>query len=126
MAFSKKELFSLLPQLVSERARALLHPARVEIFLFLAEHGETIFDDLHKLIPLAQPTLSQHLRHLVRHKLLFVREKSPHTYYSLNPHESSILMLVLEVFVQRCGELGVRASDLDRTGEDFAATDEEE
>ena len=89
----------LFHQQVAHVSTALSHPARVQIVLHLAAHGETRFDDLLQRLPLQQPTVSQHLRILMEHNLLFVREEIPHTLYRLNPVEGRKAMLVLTGFL---------------------------
>jgi DNA-binding transcriptional ArsR family regulator len=64
MATSKKEEFSKRDQLVSEYAKVFSHPARVAILRMLARKGTCICGDLVEVLPLAQSTVSQHLREL--------------------------------------------------------------
>jgi DNA-binding transcriptional ArsR family regulator len=64
MAMSKKEEFSKKDQLVAEFAKAFSHPARVAILRTLARKGTCICGELVEVLPLAQSTVSQHLREL--------------------------------------------------------------
>ncbi|MBW8887645.1 MAG: winged helix-turn-helix transcriptional regulator [Fibrobacteres bacterium] len=64
MAMSKKEEFSKKDQLVAEFAKVFSHPARVAILRTLARKGTCICGDLVEVLPLAQSTVSQHLREL--------------------------------------------------------------
>jgi len=64
MAVSKKEEFSKKDQWVAEFAKVLSHPARVAILRTLARKGTCICGELVEVLPLAQSTVSQHLREL--------------------------------------------------------------
>lgn len=64
MALARKEDFDRKEVDVSEFAKALAHPARIAILSFLAEKKECICGDLVIDLPLAQSTVSQHLKAL--------------------------------------------------------------
>ncbi len=64
MALARKEEFSRKENDVSEFAKALAHPARLAILIALAEKRECICGDLVLDLPLAQSTVSQHLKAL--------------------------------------------------------------
>ena len=55
---------------LSQFARALGHPARVAILKVLAERGECICGEIVDIVPLAQSTVSQHLRELRKSGLI--------------------------------------------------------
>lgn len=64
MAINKKEAFA--PELLemAEFAKALSHPARIAILQTLAEKQMCICGDIVEIMPLAQATVSQHLKEL--------------------------------------------------------------
>lgn len=64
MAFARKEEFSRREINVADFAKALAHPARIAILTTLAEKQECICGDLVVDLPLAQSTVSQHLKAL--------------------------------------------------------------
>lgn len=64
MALARKEEFQKKEIDVSEFAKALAHPARIAILTTLAERRECICGDLVLDLPLAQSTVSQHLKAL--------------------------------------------------------------
>ena len=64
MALARKEEFSRKENDLSDFAKALSHPARVAILMALAEKKECICGDLVLDLPLAQSTVSQHLKAL--------------------------------------------------------------
>lgn len=112
MAFSKKEHFNLLPQLVASMSKPLSHPARVKITMYLLEHGETRFKEFRNLIPLHETTISQHMRVLLRNNLVLVYAKGPYTYYSLNPEQFKKHILVMQKFLDELIARGIDPQDL--------------
>ena len=64
MAVSKREEFAPKDQKVAELAKALAHPARVAIVRELARRGTCVCGALVDVLPLAQSTVSQHLKEL--------------------------------------------------------------
>ena len=64
MAFHKKEEFGKKEQELAEFAKALSHPARIAILKVLAQRNECICGDIVDTLPLAQSTVSQHLKEL--------------------------------------------------------------
>lgn len=118
MAFSRKEVFTLLPQLVAGMSKPLGHPARVQIIFYLLEHGDTRFRDLVAMLPLSGPTVSQHLRLLRRSKMVDVHEETPHTLYDVNRDQFRKHILVMQEFLRQLERYGIDVSGLDRSGED--------
>ena len=66
-------------------ARALSHPARVAIVRHLAERGTCICGEIVSLLPLAQATVSQHLKVLKEAGLVQGEVDGPRTCYCVNP-----------------------------------------
>ena len=64
MAFQKKEEFSLKEQSLAAIAKALSHPARIAILNVLAKKNQCICNEIVEVLPLAQSTVSQHLKEL--------------------------------------------------------------
>jgi DNA-binding transcriptional ArsR family regulator len=64
MGVSKAALFSPNQNAVAARLKALSHPARVAILEFLLNKNACICGDLVNELPLAQPTISQHLKEM--------------------------------------------------------------
>lgn len=60
-----KEIISVSDQEVVARfAKALAHPTRIEILVFLASQDSCFFGDIHDELPIAKSTVSQHLKEL--------------------------------------------------------------
>ncbi len=64
MAVARKEEFTRREISLADFAKALSHPARLAILMTLAEKKECICGDLVVDLPLAQSTVSQHLKAL--------------------------------------------------------------
>lgn len=84
MASPKTELFSSEYSALAGFVGALAHPARIAIIGILQERGEACCGDLVAALPLAQPTISQHLRCLREANLLNQRNCGTKIFYSLN------------------------------------------
>lgn len=70
---------------LSALARALSHPARVAIVRHLAARGTCVCGEIVDVMPLAQATVSQHLKVLKEAGLVQGEVDGPRTCYCLNP-----------------------------------------
>ena len=70
---------------LAELARALSHPARVAIVRYLAARGTCICGQIVDVLPLAQATVSQHLKVLKEAGLVQGEVDGPRTCYCVNP-----------------------------------------
>lgn len=66
MSITKAELFNKKQKRIAELAKAMAHPARIAILELLAERSSCICGDITDELPLAQSTISQHLKALKR------------------------------------------------------------
>jgi ArsR family transcriptional regulator, arsenate/arsenite/antimonite-responsive transcriptional repressor len=66
-------------------ARALSHPARVAIVRHLAQAGTCICGQIVQVMPLAQATVSQHLKVLKEAGLVQGEVDGPRTCYCVSP-----------------------------------------
>lgn len=64
MAVNKKSEFTAKEQKIASFAKALSHPARVAILKAIAQRGVCICGEIVEVLPLAQSTVSQHLKEL--------------------------------------------------------------
>jgi len=64
--------------------KALADPKRFQMFKVIAAAGELSCSQIGRRFPLAQPTISHHLKILYDASLLQVREKGPLHYISVN------------------------------------------
>ena len=70
---------------LAELARALSHPARVAIVRHLATRGTCVCGQIVDVLPLAQATVSQHLKVLKEAGLVQGEVDGPRTCYCVNP-----------------------------------------
>ena len=64
MGATKTEHFTNKQNAIATMAKALGHPARIAIFEYLLKVDTCICGDIVNELPLAQPTISQHLKEL--------------------------------------------------------------
>ena len=84
MAFHKKEEFSIKEQSLANFAKALSHPARIAILGVLAKKNECICGEIVEVLPLAQSTVSQHLKELQKAGLIKGETDGPRSCYCIN------------------------------------------
>ena len=84
MAIHKKESFTQKEQELAEFAKALAHPARIAILKVLAQHNECICGEIVEVLPLAQSTVSQHLKELKNAGLINGTVDGPRSCYCIN------------------------------------------
>ena len=84
MAYRKDVEFTEADQRLAETAKALSHPARIAILRVLAERGTCICGELVDELPLAQSTVSQHLKALKEAGLIQGEIEGPRTCYCID------------------------------------------
>lgn len=81
----------------AEIAKALGHPARIAILKILAARTTCFCGDITNMLPLAQSTVSQHLKTLKSAGLITGEIEGVRTCYCLNPEGIRELQSVLSV-----------------------------
>ena len=84
MAFHKKEEFTVKEQELAAFAKAMSHPARISILKILAQRNECICGEIVDVLPLAQSTVSQHLKELKEAGLINGSVDGPRSCYCIN------------------------------------------
>jgi len=84
MAIHKKEAFTQKDQDLANFAKSLAHPARIAILKVLAQHNECICGEIVEVLPLAQSTVSQHLKELKNAGLINGTVDGPRSCYCIN------------------------------------------
>ena len=84
MAVNKKQEFSTAAIELSEFAKALSHPARIAILQTLAEKQMCICGEIVEVLPLAQATVSQHLKELKNAGLITGEIEGVRSCYCIN------------------------------------------
>jgi len=82
---NKSDQFPAQLKHLSGLAKALAHPARLQILRLLAECNTCITGDLVDRLPLAQATVSQHLIELKKAGFIRGEIRGPRTCYCLDP-----------------------------------------
>lgn len=85
MAVTKAKLFNKQQKRSAELMKALGHPARIAIIELLAERETCICGDITEELPLAQSTVSQHLKALKSAGIIKGEVDGVRVCYCLNP-----------------------------------------
>ncbi|MCU0427189.1 MAG: metalloregulator ArsR/SmtB family transcription factor [Candidatus Kapabacteria bacterium] len=85
MAQTKADLFQEDEIMCASYAKALSHPARVAILKVLAQRKSCVCGDIVEELPLAQATVSQHLKELKEVGLIQGTIDGPSVCYCINP-----------------------------------------
>jgi len=85
MGASKSESFSLENKEMATLFKALSHPARVAIIDYLLSVDTCICGDIVNELPLAQPTISQHLKELKNANIIKGTIEGTAICYCINP-----------------------------------------
>ncbi|MCL6098994.1 MAG: metalloregulator ArsR/SmtB family transcription factor [Bacteroidetes bacterium] len=84
MVKHKKHLFDKDEIEIAEVAKALSHPARLKILRILSQMNVCMCGEIVDLLPLAQATVSQHLKELKRVNLVQGEIEGPKTCYCID------------------------------------------
>lgn len=84
MGVTKTELFTDEQTRLADLAKAFAHPARVAILQMLAQRKACVCGDLVDELPLAQATVSQHLKELKRIGIIRGDIDPPRVCYCIN------------------------------------------
>lgn len=87
MQFMKDEQtrdYTLEHERLARLAKAMGHPARIEILSFLASLDSCYFGEIHNELPIAKATVSQHLKELKEAGLIQGEIETPKVRYCIN------------------------------------------
>ncbi len=85
MARSKAHLFKSDETRLAGLAKAISHPARIAVLKKLSKQTECVCGEIVEVMPLAQATVSQHLKELKQAGLISGNIDGPKSCYCLNP-----------------------------------------
>lgn len=88
--------FTLKHQEAAAFAKVLSHPARIIILEMLAEEAACVCGDMVNRLPMAQSTVSQHLKELKNADLISGEIDGPRICYCLNREKYTLLKEILE------------------------------
>lgn len=98
MPTSKTELFTDQQNRIASLAKTLGHPARIAILMHLATTNSCVCGDIVEEIPLAQSTISQHLKALKDAGIIHGDIEGTKTCYCINPEGWQEMKVVLNQF----------------------------
>ncbi len=84
MEKTKHTLQTAEQEIVARMAKALGHPTRIEILVFLASQDSCFFGDIHDELPIAKSTVSQHLKELKDAGLIQGEIEAPKVRYCIH------------------------------------------
>ena len=79
-------------------AKAMGHPSRITILLFLASMDSCYFGEIHKELPIAKATVSQHLKELKDAGLIQGEIETPKVKYCINKENWEKARIYFETF----------------------------
>lgn len=103
MAVSKKNEFNQDEIWLADIAKSLSHPARIKILKVLNEMDSCMVGNLVDQLPLAQATVSQHLKELKRVGLIDGEIDGPKVCYCVNNKELSKAKNALDKLFNKIG-----------------------
>ncbi len=71
-------------ELIARIAKAIGHPTRITILIFLASQNSCYFGDIHEELPIAKATVSQHLKELREAGLIQGEIETPKVKYCIH------------------------------------------
>ncbi len=99
MAYSKKNSFETRQARLAELSKALGHPARITILKTLMERNRCICGEIVEVMPLAQSTVSQHLKALKEAGLIKGVVEGPTSCYCIDEKAiAELRWLIAEFF----------------------------
>lgn len=84
MAISKNEEYTEDEQLTAQFAKAMAHPARISILKILSKQNSCFCGEIVDILPIAQATVSQHLKELKNAGLIQGCIEPPKIKYCIN------------------------------------------
>lgn len=99
MALTKAQLFDDKQIKTAGFAKALAHPARIAILEILARRNTCICGDITDQLPLAQSTVSQHLKALKSAGIIKGEIDGVRTCYCLNEEHLAEMKKIIETFL---------------------------
>ena len=81
--------------------KALGHPARIRIIRHLLDENRCVFGRIVEILPLAQSTVSQHLKILKEAGLIKGEVQGPSTCYCVNRTKLELISATLSALLQR-------------------------
>ena len=105
MGITKTEVFNARQNKMAKYAKAFAHPARIAIIEYLVKTKACICGDLVDVLPLAQSTISQHLKELKSTGIIQGDIEGPRISYCINENAwleaKSLLEKMMDSFTRK-------------------------
>ncbi len=101
MGITKTEFFSERQNKIAMMAKAIAHPARIAIIEYLLSVDTCICGDIVNKLPLAQPTISQHLKELKNAGIIKGRIEGTAICYCINKAALGTLQKYFEAITNK-------------------------
>lgn len=110
MATINKQEFEADDVQLAEFARVMGHPGRIAILKTLAERNECVCGEIVDVLPLAQATVSQHLKELKKMGLVQGRISGVKSCYCINWEGFERFTNAMQKYIDKMNELKTTAS----------------
>ena len=104
MATNKKQEFAVAELSLADFAKSLGHPARVAILKVLAQRKTCICGEIVEVLPLAQSTVSQHLKELLNAGLIHGTVDGAKSCYCINWETFARFESLFQTFFNKTNE----------------------
>jgi len=104
MGATKTEHFTDKQNQIATIAKALGHPARIAIIEYLLKVNDCICSDIVNELPLAQPTVSQHLKELKNAGLIKGNIEGTSICYCINESTFELLNVYFSAIITNAGK----------------------
>ena len=94
--------YSIRQEQLARFAKAMGHPARIAILQFLARQHPCYFGAIHEELPIAQATVSQHLKELKEAGLIQGEVEAPKVKYCINRDNWQLARELFGGFFDKC------------------------
>ncbi|MBC5633583.1 ArsR/SmtB family transcription factor [Parabacteroides hominis] len=98
----KEKQYTVEQEQMARFAKAMGHPARMAVLIFLAKQDSCFFGDIHEELPIAKATVSQHLKELKDAGLIQGEIETPKVRYCINRENWALARSLFTVFWDSC------------------------
>ena len=98
----KEKQYTVEQEQMARFAKAMGHPARMAVLIFLAKQDSCFFGDIHEELPIAKATVSQHLKELKDAGLIQGEIETPQVRYCINRENWALARSLFTVFWDSC------------------------
>ena len=98
----KEKQYTVEQEQMARFAKAMGHPARMAVLIFLAKQDSCFFGDIHEELPIAKATVSQHLKELKDAGLIQGEIETPKVRYCINRENWALARSLFTVFWESC------------------------